>query len=278
MKIKSFFNSILLIAIIIFAGFVFWLGWIQYELEENSYGVVYTNTSGWKEKLYSPGKFNWSIEKVIPENFTIHKFTILSKPLNFNINDDLPSGELYAIYNQIDPDNFSYSYKFTGSIKFDFNFLLSKTKQGEFDESNFQEWEDNKITEIQNTLKSFIREKINNSETLTINGSTQEYIKEKYPYFLFTDFNININMPDMILYTSSRNRYLQNIKIETKAEESYLIKALEKKNQDKLKLELLKEYGKVFTEYPIMIEYLKIDQGILDRASINDFISSENQK
>ncbi|MBN2618369.1 MAG: hypothetical protein JXR64_08685 [Spirochaetales bacterium] len=279
MKLKSVFNTILLLIILFFFGFVFWLGWEQVELSEQSYGLVYTNTSGWKEKVIKSSNFNWSFEKVIPNNYTLHKFILMKKNIGFSFEEELPSGALYASFNSIDSNDFKYNYTLTGNIIFDYKYLYNKVSNNEFNTDTYTEWENIKILEIQNILKSFIKDRIINSETLTVNTSAREYIQERYPYFIIDDIFINFSLPDMYLYNSARNRYLQNIEMQTSAEEKYLTDVLEQQNRENLKLELLKKYGEVFTQYPIMIEYLKVDKNmVLDRAKLEDFFTLENQK
>ncbi len=279
MKIKSFFNRILLFILIIFAGFVFWLGWEQLQLTENTYGVIFTKTSGWKENIIDTEGFNWSFEKVIPRNYTIHKFIINEKEFSYKVNNILPSAKLYADFNGILSNNFEYSYNLNGSFKFNKTYLLTMIKAGNFNQETFPNWEENKIDEIQNSLKTFIEDKIISNEIITINGASRSYISDLYPHLLIGDIFININKPDMVLYNLSRNRYIKNMEAQAKADEKYLVKALEQKNKESLRLELLRKYGEVFTKYPIMIEYLKVDKNmVLDRAKMEDFISPLNQK
>jgi len=279
MKIKSFLNRILLLIIIAFAGFIFWLGWEQLELSENTYAAVFTKTSGWKDKIISTDGFNWSFEKVIPTNYTIHKFKIDSIKFSYSENGELPSAKLYSEFTAIPPENFSYNYSLVGSFKFDPNYLLSMLKDGSFDQESFIQWQTEKTLEIQNVLKTFILTKIKDNQLLTLEGAASSLLIDKYIFLDFSEISINMNNPDMQLYTLSKNRYIQNFEAQSKADEKYLVEALKQKNDEQLRLNLLKQYGEVFTKYPIMIEYLKIDQGkLLDRASLDDFISSQNQK
>lgn len=278
MKLKSFINRVLIFFLILFSGFVFYLGWEQLELEENSCIAVFTKTSGWKEKVVDNDGFNWSFEKVIPTNYSSHKFTLNSTSIGYTVDDQLPSGELYAEFNGINNSNFNYTYQLTGNIKFDKSYLVTMLKTGTINSENFPLWQDQKIEDIQNSLKGFLRNKISSDETLTINGAASEYIKERYPYFIFSDIFVSISMPDMNLYNLCRNKYIQNMEAQTKADEKYLVESLKQKNQEMLRLDLLKQYGEVFTKYPIMIEYLKVDKNmVLDRATMEDFITQKNQ-
>lgn len=279
MKLKSILNRIMLLLILLFSGFVFWLGLENIKLQENSYGIVYTKISGWSDSILISGKFSWNFEKVIPGNYTVHIFKIEKQDISYTISENLPSSDLYATFNSINSNNFEYSYNLTGSIKFNPDYLSKLTANGTFTRDSFNSWQQKNILEIQNILKNYIKEKIADSETITINGSAGNYISELFPHFYIYDIFININSPDMELYNNCRNRYLQNLTAQTSADKKYLIESLNQQNEEKLRLNLLKQYGEVFTTYPIMIEYLKIDQGMtLNRAVLEDFIAPRNQK
>lgn len=279
MKVKTILNSIMLILILIFTGFIFWLGLENKKLEENSYGIVHTNTSGWSEKVISTDKFNWSFEKVIPGNYALHMFRIESINISFNKNDTLPSGDLYAAFNSIDGNNFKYSYNLTGNMQLNTSYLSSLVAAGEFTQENFQTWQSEKVQDIKNILINYISKKVIDNEVITINAASRDFVAEIYPYYNIGEIFINLNSPDMTLYNNCRNRYIQNIEAQTSADEQYLIQMLKQQNEEQLRLDLLKQYGEVFTKYPIMIEYLKIDTGmVLDRATLNDFIAPQYQK
>lgn len=277
MKIKTAFNIILLLILVAFAVFILYLGWEQRELDESSYGVVHTKTSGWKTDVYSTETFGWSFEKVIPENYKMHIFTIKSNSYGYTHSEELPSAVLYANFSSIKSSDFQYKYTLTASYSFNPQYLVSMTENGSITAESFNEWLTGRTEEIQNILKAYIRERIINSELITLEGACHAYITEQYPYLSFSNININLEKPDMVLYNRARSRYLQNMEIETNAEEEYLLERLRQQNNESLKLDLLRKYGEVFTEYPIMIEYLKIDREmLLDRATLKDLLPDSN--
>ncbi len=274
MKIKKLFNSIFLILIISIFGFAFWFGWEQLELSENSYGIAFTKTSGWSNKIFSSDNFNWSFEKIIPNNYTLHIFNIEDKMLNYQTTDQLPSGKLYAEFSNISQSNFEFKYNVAGNFRIKKESLLNFVKNGTFTSDNFESWLNSTLETVQFDLKSYIRERVINNEVITLNSSSREYLSDKYNYLSFSEININVNQPDILLYNLTRNRYIQNLEAQKTADEKYLVEMLKQKNSEKIKLDLLKEYGEVFTKYPIMIEYLKVDNNkLLDRAKLEDFIS-----
>lgn len=278
MKFKSFINRVFIFILICISIFVFYLGWEQLELEENTYGLVFTKTSGWKEEVLDKGIFSWSLEKIIPTNYKIHKFTIKKELLNIATTSTLPSGKLYADFAQISDENFIYSYTANTYIKFNKDYLISFANKGYFTEETFTQWKVDKIKTIKESLKSYINNKIILGELHTLNSEVLNYISGLFPYFYFEDIIINLNNIDIQLYSTVRNRYINYIETQKEAEKKYLKKSLEQQNLQKVKLDLLKMYGEVFTQYPIMIEYIKADKDmLLDRARLDDFIKIQTQ-
>lgn len=278
MKLKSFFNTILTLIFLSILGFAFYLGLEQIELDENTYGIVFTKTTGWKDQLLEKKGFKWSIEKVIPTNYKIHKFKIEKIPISINTTETLPSGDLYADFAQIDKSNFKYNYSVNSFVKFKKEYLINYTQKGYFTEETFNNWIENKTNIIKESIISYINHKIELGETLTINSNVSNYITSTFPDFSFDEIIINLKQSDFVLYNTVRSRYINYIETQKEAEKKYLKRSLEDQNELKLKLELIELYGEVFTKYPIMIEYIKADKGLaLDRARLEDFIVNQNR-
>lgn len=281
MKIKTFFNTISILIILSFLGFIFYLGLEQTELNENIYGVVYTKTTGWKNSPIVPNRFSWSFEKVIPNIYTMHKFRILTHNLVTDSSAHLPSHTLYAASSSVDPENFLYRYKVNINFRFNIEYLVEMTRKGSITMDNFEDWERLNKERINQEITSFIQMTVNNNQLNNLNLKSEiiELLNKRFPYYNFFDISINLIKPDLDLYNLTRSRYLKNLKLKTEAEKDIIKKRLNLENNETLKLELLKKYGEVFTQYPIMIEYLKVDRdNKFNLAEFNDFIETQNQK
>ena len=73
-------NFICFIILLIFAGFVFLVGWSQIKVKPGYIGVVESKTGGLDKDLIIPGSFSWHKEFLIPGNAEIKKFE--NKPYN----------------------------------------------------------------------------------------------------------------------------------------------------------------------------------------------------
>lgn len=278
MKLKSFVNRILLLLLLAFFIFVFYLGMEKIELEENQYGIVFTKTSGWSDRIVDKEGFSWSYEKVIPENYNIHKFRIEKSYLELKGNGTLPSGKLYADFSGISDSNFNYSYAISTFFKFNKDYLRDYVIKGYFTEESYSAWIENSKTSISNYINGYINKRVNDGNYFTFKADITQDLRSSYPHFHFEELSVNITSPDLNLYKTSREYYINHIEEKIAAEKEFLGESLKQQTNQKVKLELLKMYGEVFTQYPIMIEYIKADQNmILDRAKLEDFIPHQSQ-
>ena len=237
MKFKKFLNRIMLLTITVFLGFIFWIGIESKNLPENSIGIRYTKTTGWHNKPLESGNFSWSYEKVIPNNYNLHVFNIKPIDISFNTEKSLPSSELYANYNNIDVDNFNYSYRVTSNYKIKNESVLTLVSQGVFTESNFKEWETNNVEKIKNIIDIYISNRILTEDTDNIASDLKEYLSSEYIYYNINEFNLYLTKPDLELYNTLKSRYLEELTIKESASKEYLVESLKQKNKEQLKLD-----------------------------------------
>ena len=73
-------NLICFIILLLFAGFVFLVGWTQIKVKPGYIGVVESKTGGIDKDIIIPGSFSWHKEFLIPTNARINTFE--NKPYN----------------------------------------------------------------------------------------------------------------------------------------------------------------------------------------------------
>lgn len=73
-------NFICFLILLVFGGFVFFLGWTQIKVKPGNIGVVQSKTGGVSKNLVIPGKFSWHKEFLIPKNAELQSFEY--KPYN----------------------------------------------------------------------------------------------------------------------------------------------------------------------------------------------------
>ena len=263
MKLKYI---IFIVVFVLSAAFIFFFGWIQIKLPVNTYGVAFTKSGGYLDKVYEPGKFSWDFRKLIPGNFRLLKFELKTRQLNINYQGDLPSGKTYSEYLPNSPD---FSFKF--------NYLLSYGIRPKKlpDMVDKYKLTPDQITirynaidaELQSFITSFYIEKQRLSDSVGIpydnNKETTEEVKkvlsgqfpdlEIYEYIAY-----EISLPDIRLYNKGRDIYLHSLDNENRIISESRTKIAEQEIRDAANFETLKKYGELLTEYPALIDFFSV--------------------
>ena len=111
---KKFLVSVFILAI--FAGAVFYFGWVQFALPAGYTGVMVSKTGGVNPAPVAPGEFRWAWERLLPTNCKIIAFSLSPVELTVNASGALASADLYARFLEGSPD-FSYSISANLSVR-----------------------------------------------------------------------------------------------------------------------------------------------------------------
>ncbi len=263
MKLK---HIIILILLLLISALIFYFGWIQIKLPENTYGIAFTKSKGYLNKIYEPGKFSWEFQKLIPGNFKLLKFKLYSQQLDINEQIELPSGSIYSEYLPGKP-NFSYRLKY---------FLAFKIKPDKFpllvEESGLSpDQMDRKYklitADIESFISNFYKSKSHNT-SISIDGSykSDENSKEllsaltkEYPYLSFSSFiPENIVIPDIVLYKKAKELYFASLELQNDIISKTKTKIAEQEIIDNANFETLKKYGELLKEYPSLIDLFSV--------------------
>ncbi len=110
---KKFLACVLILAV--FTGAVFYIGWTQFRVKPDTFGVVISKTNGIDSKPVLNGQFAWHWQFLLPTNATLKTFQIKPVSVQKTVNGTLPSGEAYAsIYGA--QGLFDYSFSFDISL------------------------------------------------------------------------------------------------------------------------------------------------------------------
>jgi hypothetical protein len=262
---------IFLIIIIILGAVVFYIGWVQFQVGEDEYGVVFTRTNGWDSEVIEPGVFNWRWEKLIPRNMTLHIFKIQPYSTRVQVSGKLPSGELYSEY--LDGDvNLSYTMDVYYTFKIKPETLPELAAEENFTPESMEAWYQDFSESCSESATLFVRDMIL-SDNMASSGSIDliEFEKDffnrlsrQYSYVEFLTVSPReISLPDIDLYLAGKQTYFAIIEARERTLSESTIKATSEKIDTESQLEKLREYGKVLTEFPILLDYLalKMDTG-----------------
>jgi hypothetical protein len=259
--------------LLILGGLGFFFGWAQFGVPPGSCGVMRSKTHGLDPRLIREGEFRWVWYKLIPGNVTIDAYRMGRVERRTTLRGSLPSGDTYTAFAastgvpDIRPD-FSYelNLRISFSLKADslVSLVAEKNISGQGELDAFGE-------ELGGDIEAFVLRWFSNQDdspeeipALLAAGSSSRLdgeITGNFPYI--EKFHCQVEggrFPDYRLYRQLQGFY-----------EEYLIKqrnylnssaegSPEKRIDSRFRLDELARYGELLTKYPILLEYLNLEQ------------------
>jgi len=259
---------ITLLILLILGGTAFFFGWAQFMVPPGQYGVVISKTHGIDPDLIRSGEFRWIWYKLIPANVKIAVFNPAHVKYPINYNSALPSGDTYASFVGI--TNVDFSWNLRGDISFKVNpdslVSLSKsqnlTSQDDLNsylQSVSQEMEILIISELSSAGTERLEQLMSGKNDVQI----EQLVKSRFPEI--QDFSLIINsarFPDFILYRQIRGLYEDFLSRQREVISSAFGRRAEIHIENQLRFEELERYGDLLTRYPVLLEYLTLENHI----------------
>lgn len=266
--------------LIILAGTVFYFGWIQIQLTENTYAVIFTKTGGWDETVTEPGKFVWRWERLLPTNLSMHKFTLTPHTARVSASGSLPSGEIYSGILDPSPD-FDFEIDIIVSFNIDPESLPDLVADAALTEETFDAWHAKTENEVSAKAATFIRERstdVDAASTLTAMGDAlaedlTRYLQSAFPHVEFSAITIrDIEIPDFELYLTAKELFLEYSESRKESYEEALSQITWTQARAEQYFDVLKKYGELISEYPALLDLLSLKNG--DMGSILEEIDA----
>ncbi len=265
---KKFIISIIILLIFSGAGFI--LGWLEFFVPVDKYGVLITKTGGVHSEVIKAGNFTWSWERLLPTNSTLRVFSATPTLYSKNIQGSLPSADIYKNMLEGAP-NFSYSF----SVDILMNIKPEELpmyiyKTGTEDQATLDTSLDRYAELIAREVIQYVIENSveNNDFVIDASLSQTKLIEGIDANNKFSNLDIisitinNITLPDITMYNFAKNSYA----VYQEAIQATLDHAVEFQGaqaaQDYLELERLAKLGRVLEEYPSLIEYKAVSNDI----------------
>jgi hypothetical protein len=269
---RKFFTNILIFLILGVVGFFF--GWAQLGVPPGSYGVMRSKTHGLDPQLIREGELRWVWYKLLPTNVSIDIYKLDRVERKLTLRGSLPSGDAYtafALSAKISPDTRpNFSYDLTGAVSFSLkadslvSLIREKSISGQADLASFEE-------SLAGDIEAYIVRRLNNpdgnqeliSAVLTAGSSPllEEEIARNFPYIESLSCRIGtVRFPDYRLYRQFQELYEEYVAKQREYLNSSFEENSEMNRDSRLRLEELALYGELLTKYPILLEYLKLEQ------------------
>ena len=115
MKVAMKRALVTLIILLVLGGVVFYFGWVQILLPSDACAVIFTKTGGFDERGTMPGAFSWRLERLLPGNLTVYRYSLAPHRSRVEILRTLPSAELYSA---ILPEKPDFSIRAVADLEF----------------------------------------------------------------------------------------------------------------------------------------------------------------
>lgn len=281
---KKIRNIFALIILLLMAAGIFYLGWIQIHLDENTYAVAFTKSAGYGERVYKPGAFSWSLQKIIPGNLKLIKVKILPRSFAFSKNGVLPSGRVYGKLMTGEPD-FSYSLVFSVSYLLKEESLPGLLQENLIDPGSMEQFYGETKDKLTNLIQTAVFKKLDETSksdyknllSIDFSNAVSDVLKENIPYISLINLTItSLDFPDIALYRKAKENYFNYLSSRTAIDSEAKQRAAEDEIREASKIELLKKYGELLKKYPELVQVLATDSSL--RGNVIPSISLPGEK
>lgn len=260
------------IILLIFGGVLFFLGWTQFKVPVNGFGILISKTGGIAKEPVKSGVFSWHWEFLIPTNAELKTF----KPENFSyakkITGQLASGDFYSGSNRKNVD-FSYSFDFNIVCKVEPENIIKLFSESRIsDEDSLKQFVYSACDEAcQMIVSEYFKKLETDRKILPESMSSQDYLKlvnlsDSFPYIDFLNFSVfNVRLPDYGLYEKLRTKVLSSI--DTSLEEDFVSEDVDISLEEKTEPEVIKNVEKDNSPSEEDIKFLNKLKSLLSSAS-----------
>ena len=259
------FVTVVIVLLVLF-GLGFFFGWAQMGVPPDAYGVIRSKSHGLDAQLVKPGEFRWVWYKLIPTNAKTAVFRLDTVSREFSARGMLPSGRIYSAFIDIE-DDFSWDLRAVISFSLlpdDIIPLISENNIGTQEElARYQ-------STIAEQMESFILRRMDFNEEFAsqieillkdnVNPVLEREILRQFPQI--SNFSLVVKsakLPDFTLYRQAKGLYEEYIA----RQKEFISVALEERAKNRIethyRFDELELYGELLTKYPILIEYLTLE-------------------
>ena len=250
------------------AGAIFVAGWIQILLPPATYGVLFSKTGGFDPRVMAPGVFVWRWERVIPNNVTLFLFQVQPHSIATRLSGELPSAEAVA---GMLPGAADFRYRATVTVTFAVRpEALPALVSGEgLTPDNLAHWTEMKGAAVGRAALELLQQRAEAaalSHQAELEAEILDPLAARFPNLqVHTVRFSDLRVPDIEIYERGRRAYLELIDAQYAARRAAVMdlahereRGLATQETRRAALQVLREYGVVLQEYPILIQFLAL--------------------
>jgi len=263
---------VVVVVLLLVGGGGLYLGWIQLQLSENSYAVIFTKTKGWDETVTEPGGFTWRWERLVPTNLKLHRYQIEPQATRFSYDGELPSANLYAEMILPRPD-FGYHVEFSMSFTLRPEALPGLASEERILPDDLPEFYERIFTSMAASAAAVLNDLSRSEEfgTLlaTVSPEVESILIERLQAH-FTNVDIhrllpqNLELPDVELYHTARRQFLAIAASRELSVIDQMPETVQTDTRVNQHFSVLERYGEILERFPVLLELITLKEGRMD--------------
>ena len=264
------------------AGAIFVAGWIQILLPPATYGVLFSKTGGFDPRVLAPGVFIWRWERVIPNNVTLFLFEVQPHSIETRLSGELPSAEAVASMLPRAAGAAEFRYHATVSVIFAVRpEALPALVSGEgLTPEDVNHWSEMKGASLGRAALELLQRQAQATaltDLAALEAGLLEPLAASFPQLQVLGVRFSdLHLPDIEIYERGRRAYLELMDTQYEARRAAVIDLAQERERGlavqetrRAALQVLREYGAVLQEYPVLIQFLAL-QNAADRDAFLD--------
>ena len=264
------------------AGAIFVAGWIQILLPPATYGVLFSKTGGFDPRVMVPGVFVWRWERVIPNNVTLFLFEVQPRSVTTPLTGELPSAEAVAGMLPGAAGAADFRYQATVSVTFAVrpDALPALVADEGLTPEELNHWTEMKGAVVGRAALELLQRRAQATalaNLAALEAEILDLLAARFPELQILDVRfIDLYLPDIEIYERGRQAYLELMDAQYEARRAAVIdlarereRGLAAQETRRAALQVLREYGMVLQEYPVLIQFLALQNGAGRDAFLN---------
>ncbi|MDR2481309.1 MAG: hypothetical protein LBD07_03330 [Spirochaetaceae bacterium] len=251
---------------------VFFAGWTQLAVPAGSFGVLRSKTHGLNTHILHGGNFNWIWYRLIPGNTSITSFTLTPCRFRIEIKGSLPQAETLTALTGLKD--------FLWKISCDMSFLIMpEALPGIVDKNDISDQTQLNayLLTLTEDIKAYANQRVSyyfsnvtstnieeNFSQISKNGalnSISSDIKEAFPVIQEMECRFVIKeTPDFEEWKTAKSLYTAYLNRQHSLLHDEIAETALRKINSELRFDELARYGELLTKYPILIQYLNLEQ------------------
>lgn len=258
-----------LIILLLLGILVFFIGWLPLRIPVGTHAVLVSKTGGIHPTVLSPGQFFWTPAALLPTNVKLYSFSPAVLEQRLQLSGILPSAAVYQEFLVGKPDfSWDINLRLAASIRPE-QLPQIVALHGASDDSMLTAFLEEELSRAAEDARGVLVAAASDASRMLelFSGALSDQlitlISEKRPALDMLEASvISARMPDMQIYTAARDLYARYIASYQALVEPALASASTAAAEDQVRMNTLRRYGEMLTEFPILVDFLAIEAGL----------------